>query len=239
MLNFTFEGIAKPLLDSALVNNAVNSSAFRDRLFGSIICIASIVVATYCWRTGYMEDVDVVSANAVKKTVDIPSDYPVLSDFELQAVATNLFGEGRGGSDVMQVKTPPPETALNLLLSAVFYSDDPQEAAAAIGIDGKASKMLQVGEEIMSNVLLKSVGTNTVIIERNGELESLKLGSDDKKGGAYGLTQARNTANTRAASIKPSTLLDRNRTKQNGITQDQQRSDAIKKRLDKLRKGSQ
>ena len=238
MLNFTFEGLIKPLLDSAIVNNIINSSEVRDKLFGSIICVVSIVMAIYYWRAGYSEDFVMVPQSFVQQVDDAARSNLLLSDAQLQTIAMNLFDNAGGENNDNQVDNLPPETALNLFLSAVFYSDDPKQAAAAIDIGANATKILQAGEEIMSNVLLKSVGTNSVIIERNGKLESLKLGYGDKKVNASELSHSKSTSKS-FSSQTSSALLDLYRAKQNTLNQDNKIPDAIQKRLDKLRKGSQ
>lgn len=75
---------------------------------------------------------------------------------------------------VAPVQTQVPETALNLTLQGVLFSDDPQQAKAIIaGLDNK-SEMYRLGQTLQGAVL-QEIFPDRVIFQRNGNQETLKL----------------------------------------------------------------
>lgn len=75
---------------------------------------------------------------------------------------------------VAPVQTQVPETALNLTLQGVLFSDDPQQAKAIIAGSDNKSEMYRLGQTIQGAVL-QEIFPNRVIFQRNGNQETLKL----------------------------------------------------------------
>jgi len=64
---------------------------------------------------------------------------------------------------------------MNLVLSAVFASNDPAKGLAIIGESATAAKVFTVGEAVRSGTKLHAVYPDRVILDRGGTLEALAL----------------------------------------------------------------
>src|SRR5678816_1893822 len=100
-------------------------------------------------------------ATAVRKGIDV------------QAIANaHLF-------DVEQAEQQAPEdaqpTQMNLILAGVFAANDPTKGLAMIGESAQSSKVYAVGAVVRPGTKLHSVYLDRVILERNGQLETLSL----------------------------------------------------------------
>jgi general secretion pathway protein C len=100
-------------------------------------------------------------ATAVRKGIDV------------QAIANaHLF-------DVAQSEQVAPEdaqpTQMNLVLSAVFAANDPTKGLAVIGESPQSAKVYAVGAVVRPGTKLHSVYLDRVILDRNGQLETLSL----------------------------------------------------------------
>jgi general secretion pathway protein C len=100
-------------------------------------------------------------ATAVRKGIDV------------QAIANaHLF-------DVAQAEQVAPEdapqTTVNLVLSAVFAANDPAKGLAVIGESPQSAKVYSVGAVVRPGTKLHSVYLDRVILDRNGQLETLAL----------------------------------------------------------------
>jgi general secretion pathway protein C len=87
-------------------------------------------------------------------------------------VSANLFGKAQ---DQAAATGPAPETQLNLVLSAVFASEDPEKGLAIIGESAQQTKVYSVGDTIRSGTRLHEVYVDRVILDRGGALETLAL----------------------------------------------------------------
>ncbi|HKE93543.1 MAG TPA: type II secretion system protein GspC [Povalibacter sp.] len=92
---------------------------------------------------------------------------------DLQAIAdAHLFG-------VQQAEVQNPETAqptqMNLVLSAVFATNDPEKGLAIIGESAAAANVYAAGEAVRPGTRLQSVYVDRVILDRGGKLEALVL----------------------------------------------------------------
>src|SRR5687767_8467215 len=92
---------------------------------------------------------------------------------DVQAIATaHLFG-------VPQAEQAAPEdaqpTQMNLVLSAVFAANDPTKGLAVIGESPQSAKVFAVGATVRPGTRLHSVYLDRVILDRNGQLETLSL----------------------------------------------------------------
>ena len=99
---------------------------------------------------------------------------PVRSGVDIQAIVNaHLF-------DVADVAAPQdaasaPETQMNLVLSAVFASEDPAKGLAIIGESAQAAKVFAVGSAVRPGTKLHAVYIDRVILDRSGNLEALAL----------------------------------------------------------------
>ena len=99
---------------------------------------------------------------------------PVRSGVDIQAIVNaHLF-------DVAAVETQPdaanaPATQMNLVLPAVFASEDPAKGLAIIGESAQSAKVFAVGGTVRPGTKLHAVYIDRVILDRNGNLEALSL----------------------------------------------------------------
>lgn len=99
---------------------------------------------------------------------------PVRSGVDIQSIVNaHLF-------DVAEAPAAPdaanaPASQANLVLSAVFASEDPAKGLAIIGESAQAGKVFAVGSVVRPGLKLHSVYIDKVILDRNGSLEALAL----------------------------------------------------------------
>lgn len=88
--------------------------------------------------------------------------------------SANLFGVSDKVATRKQTKAP--ETRLNLVLKGVLAAK-PMQRASAIIAQGKSGKedIYGVGDKIPGGVVIKEIHPEYVMLERNGQLETLKL----------------------------------------------------------------
>jgi general secretion pathway protein C len=100
-------------------------------------------------------------ATAVRKGIDV------------QAIATaHLFGAPQAEQSAPEDAQP---TQMNLVLSAVFATNDPTKGLAVIGDSPQSAKVYTVGATVRPGTRLHSVYLDRVILDRNGQLETLAL----------------------------------------------------------------
>jgi general secretion pathway protein C len=68
-----------------------------------------------------------------------------------------------------------PETSMPLVLTGIIAGNDPQNGLAILGPNAQTAKVHAVGDTVPGGARLHSVYTDRVIIDRNGQLESLVL----------------------------------------------------------------
>jgi len=99
---------------------------------------------------------------------------PVRSGVDIQAIVNaHLFGvaEAPAAPDAANA----PASQANLVLSAVFASEDPAKGLAIIGESAQAAKVFAVGSTVRPGLKLHSVYPDRVILDRSGNLEALAL----------------------------------------------------------------
>ncbi|MCA8836277.1 MAG: hypothetical protein K0U66_05130 [Gammaproteobacteria bacterium] len=98
------------------------------------------------------------------------------SDPTSRAIAP-IFGRFDSAADKAALAASNiPTTSLNLTLHAIFYSTDPKVGSALISKQGRQKATIyNIGKPIMRGVKLEKVFINSVIIDRNGNSESLRL----------------------------------------------------------------
>lgn len=68
-----------------------------------------------------------------------------------------------------------PQTNMPLVLTGIIAGNDPQNGLAILGQTAQTAKVFAVGDTVPGGAKLHSVYTDRVVIDRNGELESLVL----------------------------------------------------------------
>jgi general secretion pathway protein C len=90
------------------------------------------------------------------------------------AAITNahLFG---AAAVAKQSDANAPQTSMPLVLTGIIAGNDPQNGLAILGPTAQTAKVHAVGDTVPGGARLHSVYTDRVIINRNGQLESLVL----------------------------------------------------------------
>src|SRR5579864_2812776 len=68
-----------------------------------------------------------------------------------------------------------PQTSMPLVLTGIIAGNDPQNGLAIVGENVQSAKVYAVGDNIPGGAKLHSVYSDRVVIDRNGQLESLAL----------------------------------------------------------------
>jgi general secretion pathway protein C len=99
---------------------------------------------------------------------------PVRSRFTDVAAITNahLFGAAPVAT---QSEANAPQTSMPLVLTGIIAANDPQNGLAILGQSAQTAKVHAVGDSVPGGARLHSVYIDRVIIDRNGQLESLVL----------------------------------------------------------------
>jgi general secretion pathway protein C len=92
---------------------------------------------------------------------------------DVQAIASaHIFGTAQ---DEPVAAEDAKETQMNLVLAGVFAANDPTKGLAMIGESPQSSKVYAVGAVVRPGTKLHSVYLDRVILDRNGQLETLSL----------------------------------------------------------------
>jgi general secretion pathway protein C len=86
--------------------------------------------------------------------------------------AAHLFGAAPA---VRQDGANAPQTNIQLVLTGTIAGNDPQNGLAILGQSAQTAKVYAVGDNVPGGAKLHSVYSDRVVIDRNGQLESLAL----------------------------------------------------------------
>jgi general secretion pathway protein C len=100
--------------------------------------------------------------SAKPKSVDVPA-----------IVNAHLFGVAQADAPQNAENAPPSQA--NLVLTAVFAASDPAKGMAIIGESAQNAEVYAVGAAIRPGIRLNQVFFDRVVIDRNGQLETLAL----------------------------------------------------------------
>jgi general secretion pathway protein C len=99
---------------------------------------------------------------------------PVRSGIDIQAIVNaHLFDVAAAPAATDAANAPASQA--NLVLSAVFASEDPTKGLAIIGESAQSAKVFAVGGMVRQGLKLHSVYIDKVILDRGGSLEALAL----------------------------------------------------------------
>jgi general secretion pathway protein C len=100
--------------------------------------------------------------NAPRRTVNVQT-----------IVDAHLFGQQQAAATVDA--SAAPETTMNLVLAGTWASEDPKRGFAFIGESATAARMYAVGKPVRQGTVLNAVYADRVVLDNNGNLETLKL----------------------------------------------------------------
>lgn len=175
------------------LNNPAVLRQFNQRL-AAIVSLLLVVACAYLfvemtWMFLPQDEEGVAPAQQKKQSA--VNKQAQQNNFRKLTVA-NIFGVSEKAVAQKQVKAP--KTKLNLTLRGVLAAM-PMELASVIIAQGKsgAEDIYSVGDKIPGGVLIKEIYPEYVVLERNGQLETLQL---EKASGIDGFGSARNSGNT-------------------------------------------
>jgi len=103
-----------------------------------------------------------------------------------QLLALSVFGDPDPADDPSQdldlADVDAPETQLNLELRGVLATEIPEMARAIIASDQGDDESYRVGQSVGSGATVRAIYRDRVILERGGELETLRLPREDEEG---------------------------------------------------------
>ena len=79
------------------------------------------------------------------------------------------------GSAPQQDGANAPQTSMPLVLTGIIAGNDPQNGLAILGPSAQAARVFAVGDAVPGGAKLHSVYSDRVVMDRNGQLESLAL----------------------------------------------------------------
>ena len=183
------------------LNNPAVIQKYNQRL-AAIVSLLLIVACAYLlvemtWMFFPQNEESVVP---VKQKIMATANNRTQQNSFRKLTAANIFGVSKKA--VTQKSTKAPETKLNLTLKGVLAAK-PMERASAIIAKGKSGKedIYGVGDRMPGGVLIKEIHSEYVVLERSGQLETLRL---QKISGVTGLGSAANSRRTGGLSLNRS-----------------------------------
>ena len=188
------------------LNNPAVLQQYNKRI-ATIVSLLLIVACAYLfveitWMFLPQDEENAIPLQQNKKSV---VDMQAQQNNFRQLTSANIFGVSEKA--VSQKQTKAPETKLNLTLKGVLAAK-PMERASAIIAQGKSGKedIYSVGDRVPGGVLIKEIHPEYVVLERNGQLETLKL---QKISGVAGFESTRESrdAGGRSSNLSPGAAL--------------------------------
>lgn len=180
------------------LNNPAVLQQYNKRL-AAIVSLLLIIACAYLfveitWMFLPQDDEGVPSAQQNKQSA---VNKQVQQNNFRKLTSANIFGVSEKA--VSQKQTKAPVTKLNLSLKGVLAAD-PMARASAIIAQGKSGKedIYSVGDRVPGGVLIKEIHPEHVLLERNGQLETLQL---EKISGVDGFKSTGKSRNTGSLSL--------------------------------------
>ena len=155
---------------------------------------AACLLAVLAWV-----GLDLMEKHQQKKLHLAPQDIPSIAvsgpNYNMQStVDANLFGDPNPPKVVKVVR----KTSLDLTLQGILWASDNTSGRAIIQSGKKKTKLYSIGKKIEgSNVTLKEIRNNEVLLERGGVLESLAIVKVSSGGPVKALSSFENKVKSR------------------------------------------
>jgi general secretion pathway protein C len=160
----------------------VKSKKIQKQASQLILLILVVYIAYIAAQITWFALPNVASSNVVMQKNNTVSVQAVQKNIDISALQKlNLFGEfNKQAIEIVEVENAP-ETRLNLTLSGLAASDDPDKAAAIIEYQGKQEtygidELIEGTKASLAQVLM-----DRVLIKYSGRLETLMLDGFDYK----------------------------------------------------------
>ncbi|MGC8118870.1 type II secretion system protein N [Marinobacter sp. VGCF2001] len=175
-------------------------------------------------RSGLSRSISALPADT-KRTSTVPD--VSLSGLEIFGSATQSAQAGNSSTENL------PETNLRLSLRGVLAADGDFPGSALVEDDKGKTEAYLVGDELPGNATLRTVFANRVIIERAGKLENLYFPETEDRAGVDVASNADLPSNASATQQAPTRRVAPQSAA--SATDQQQRREDIRKRLEQLR----
>jgi type II secretion system protein C len=152
-------------------------AAYIQRHMPSIIALVIAVLGTIAVTLntrGLLHVTATPSQPSSQSNYTANQNTPVSAPFDVASIsALNLFGTVviERAADPMNL----PTTQIALKLTGIFASTQTEHSRVLIAENGKTAKSYFAGDELPDQIMLRSVESDFVIIQRNGQLEKLPL----------------------------------------------------------------
>lgn len=100
----------------------------------------------------------------------------------LNTAQYHLFGEAGSDPVVSEQQVDAPDTRLNLTLLGITVGRTQEESSAIIASQGGEAGFYRVKDKVLGRTVLSSVYSDRVILDTNGNLETLKFDEDARAG---------------------------------------------------------
>lgn len=126
----------------------------------------------------------------------------------LNTAQYHLFGEVGAEPAVATEQVDAPDTRLNLTLLGITFGRTQEESSAIIAEQNGEASFYRVKDQVVGRTLLSAVYADRVILDTNGNLETLKFAEDARAG-----VEARmvNRAEVKKKAIEPSAIREQYR----------------------------
>ncbi len=165
-----------------------------------LIAACAYLLVELTWLFVPQDDVSLPSG---QKTLNTTKNKQAQLENFRKLTSANIFGvSGRSAS---QQQSKAPETRLNLTLKGVLAAK-PMNLGSAIIAQGRTGKekTYGVGDKLPGGVKIKEIHPEYVVLERNGQLETLKL---QKISGVTGFNSTARTSSNLNSNRSPAAAL--------------------------------
>ncbi len=180
-----------------------------DKRLPIIVTVLAIVLLTHSLASLTWKLVPVPETEGITSGIARPQIAPT-SRSTNQPLANkisqwHLFGK----YEVQKPKPKPklvedaPETRLNLKLRGVFASEDKSQARAIIADAKGVDDSYAIGDEVPGGAILSDIFADKVILERNGQFETLKLPIEVAPSAVAGTSPRPSTSSRSPSSSMP------------------------------------
>lgn len=141
-----------------------------------LVILLAYQLALFIWQVIPQPELNqsapVANAGSVKKGA--PHQLSTVQKIQ-QISKANLFGQAAKESVAVASVQEAPDSTLNYKLRGVYYSDEQTLAAAIIEKNPNTTNFYRLGDEIDSQIYVKQIQPDHILISRRGRLEKLSI----------------------------------------------------------------
>jgi len=115
------------------------------------------------------------SSTAVQHKIQVGAQQPSRLEQAEKINRAYLFGKAVVQEAVTEVVEDAPETRLNYKLRGIYFSGEPELAAAIVELKPNSSFYFKIGDELAENILVSAIAQDHILIDRYGKIERLNI----------------------------------------------------------------